>query len=88
MKLKKLIQNLALDKKEHIVVGVVYSALIPILGFLFGEVGAFIGLVIGTSFNVWKEIYNDFIRQRGNAELLDFIATQAPILIAYLSFLL
>ena len=88
MGLKKFIQNLDLDKKEHIVVGVVYSALILILGFLFGEVGAFIGLVIGTSFNVWKEIYNDFIRQRGNAELLDFIATQAAILIAYLSFLL
>ena len=88
MGLKKFIQNLDLDKKEHIVVGVVYSALIPILGFLFGGIGAFIGLAIGTGFNVWKEIYNDFIRQRGNAELLDFVATQAPILIAYLSFLL
>ena len=88
MGLKKFINNLDLDKKEHVLVGVVYSALIPLFGFLFGGIGAFIGLVIGTSFNVWKEIYNDFIRQRGNAELLDFIATQTPILIAYLSFLL
>jgi len=88
MGFKKFIKDLPLDKKEHVLVGVVYSALIPLFGFLFGEVGAFIGLAIGTSFNVWKEIYNDFIRQRGNAELLDFVATQAPILIAYLSFLL
>ena len=69
-------------------VGVVYSALIPLLGLFFGGIGAFLGFLIGTFLNVWKEVYNDYYKGKGNAEYLDFIATQAPILIAYLSFLL
>jgi len=88
MGLKKFIQNLALDKKEHVLVGVVYSALIPLFGFLFGGIGALFGFLLGTFLNLWKEIYNDFYRGKGNAEYLDFIATETAILITYLAFLL
>ena len=88
MNLKKFIQNLGLDKKEHIVVGVVYSALIPILGLFFGGIGAFLGFLIGTFLNTWKEIYNDFYRDRGVAEYYDFIATESAILITFLAYLL
>lgn len=87
LKLQKWIQALALDKKEHNVLGVVYSLPIPILGLLFGGIGALIGFMIGTALNLWKEIYNDFYKEKGNAELLDFVATEIPILISYLSFL-
>lgn len=86
--MKKWIQNLGLDKKEHIIVGVVYSVLILLFGYLFGGIGAFFGFMVGTSLNVWKEIYNDFYKEKGNAEWWDFIATQTPILITYLTFLL
>lgn len=86
LKLKKWIQKLALDKKEHNLLGVVYSLPIPILGFLFGGTGALIGFLIGTSLNLWKEMYNDFYKEKGNAEFWDFVATEVPILITYLSF--
>lgn len=87
MSLKELIHSLPLDKKEHIVVGVVYSALIPILG-LFGSSGAFAGFLIGTFLNLYKEIYHDFIQGKGNEELLDFISTEAPILIVFISYIM
>jgi hypothetical protein len=85
--MKKWIQNLDLDKKEHIIVGVIYSAFIPLFGFLFGGIGAFFGIMLGTFFNVWKEIYNDFYKGKGNAEYLDFIATETPIIITILTFI-
>jgi len=83
MSLKDLIQNLPLDKKEHIVVGVVYSALIPILCLFFGNIGGLVGFLIGTGLNLWKEIWNDKISKRGNAEVLDFIATELPLITTY-----
>ena len=49
--MKNWIQNLPLDKKEHIIVGVIYSAFIPLFAFLFGGIGAFFGFMLGTFFN-------------------------------------
>jgi len=86
--MKNWIQNLPLDKKEHVLVGVIYSALIPILGFLFGGIGALFGFLLGTFLNLWKEIYNDFYKGKGNAEYLDFIATEIPIIITILTFII
>ena len=86
--MKKWIQNLDLDKKEHVIVGVIYSAFIPLFAFLFGGIGALFGFLLGTCFNVWKEIYNDFYKGKGNAEYLDFIATETPIIITILTFIL
>ena len=86
--MKNWIHNLPLDKKEHIIVGVIYSALIPLLAFLFGDIGALFGFLLGTFFNVWKEIYNDFYKGKGNAEYLDFIATEIPITITILTFII
>ena len=88
MSLKEIIKSIPLDKKEHIVVGVVYSSLIPILSLLFGGVGAIIGFGIGTVLNLYKEVYHDFEQEKGNAELLDFIATQTPIIIVTLTYLI
>lgn len=85
--MKKWIQNLPLDKKEHVIVGVIYSAFIPLFAFLFGGIGAFFGFMLGTFFNVWKEIYNDFYKGKGNAEYYDFIATETPIIITILTFI-
>jgi ABC-type dipeptide/oligopeptide/nickel transport system permease component len=86
--MKKWIQSLDLDKKEHVIVGVIYSILIPIFALLFGGIGALIGFMTGTFLNVWKEVYNDFYKGRGKAEYYDFLATQTPILIIYLTYLI
>ena len=100
MSLQTKIQNLPLDKKEHVIVGVAYSILIPLFCLIglfisqFTQVtdftfwGATLGFCIGTYFNLWKELYNDKYKKRGNAELNDFIATQTPILITYITFLI
>ena len=86
--MKNWIQNLPLDKKEHVIVGVIYSVLIPLFALLFGGIGAFLGFLIGTFLNVWKEVYNDYYKGKGNAEYYDFLATQTPILLIYLTYLL
>jgi hypothetical protein len=83
MGLKKLIQDLPLDKKEHIIVGVVYSALIPILFLLFDSIGGSVGFLIGTGLNIYKEVWHDKIQQKGNAEWWDFVATELPLIITY-----
>ena len=85
--MKQWIQNLALDKKEHIIVGVIYSIFIPLFAYFFGGIGAFFGFMLGTSLNVWKEVYNDFYKDKGNAEWWDFLATELPILITILTYL-
>ena len=86
--MKKWIQNLDLDKKEHVIVGVIYSILIPLFGLLFGGIGAFLGFMIGTFLNVWKEVYNDYYKGRGNAEYYDFLATQTPIFLTFITYLI
>ena len=86
--MKKWIQDLDLDKKEHVIVGVIYSILIPLFGLLFGGIGAFLGFLIGTFLNVWKEIYNDHYKGRGNAEYYDFLATELPIFLTFITYLI
>ncbi len=86
--MKKWIQNLDLDKKEHVIVGVIYSILIPLFALLFGGIGAFLGFMIGTFLNVWKEVYNDFYKGKGNAEYYDFLATELPIFLTFITYLI
>lgn len=86
--LAKIIRDIPLDKKEHIIVGVIYSAFIPILGFFLGDLGVLIALTVGTGLNLYKEVYNDLFKEEGNAEFLDFLATQAPIIITTLAYLM
>ena len=85
MSLQKFIQNLPLDKKEHIIVGVVYSALIPLFVLFFGDLGGLIGFLIGTGLNLWKEIWHDKIEQKGNSEWWDFVATEMPLIITFIT---
>jgi hypothetical protein len=80
MSLQKFIQNIPLDKKEHIVLGVIYS-LLMVLGGFFGSYGVYIGFAIGTALNVWKEVWNDWRNGNGTPELMDFLATELPLLI-------
>jgi len=88
MSLQRFIQNLPLDKKEHLVLGIVYSILIPLGGVLFGLFGALVGLAIGTFLNLYKELYHDLYKKKGNAELYDFIATEIPLIITFISYVM
>ena len=86
MSLQKFIQNIPLDKKEHLVLGVIYSSLIP-LGGLFGVYGALIGFAIGTYLVLWKELWYDLHKKKGKAEFLDFVYNEIPLIITLLAYL-
>ena len=94
--IKRWIDNLPQDKKDHIIVGVLYSILIPMLGYAgtflgFPEgaiYGGTVGFLIGTGLNLWKELWHDKHKKKGNAEVMDFIFNEVPILITYIAFIL
>tara|TARA_R110002049_G_scaffold309180_1_gene518121 strand:- start:12666 stop:12932 length:267 start_codon:yes stop_codon:yes gene_type:complete len=87
MSLKDWINSIGLDKKDHLILGVIYSCFIP-LGGLFGFYGALTGFVIGVYLVLWKEIYNDLYKKKGTAEVLDFVFNVAPIVIVFLTYLM
>lgn len=87
MNLQKWLNNVGLDKKHHMILGVGYSALIP-LGALFGFYGALFGFLLGTYLVLWKELWNDWYKKRGNAEFLDFVWNEIPLVITFITYLL
>ena len=89
----KFINSIPKDKKDHIIVGLIYSTMIIVFAFIgsffnFTFIGASLGFAVGTYFNLWKELWHDWKLGKGNPEWLDFIATEIPILITYLAFLI
>lgn len=71
--LKKLINSIALDKKDHVLLGLIIG--FPLI-LLFGNLGGMIALVLVGA----KELVNDSWFDKGNPEWLDFIASAIPIL--------
>ena len=73
MSLQKFIQNIPLDKKEHIILGIIIGfPLVVIFGLLGGLAGI---LLVGA-----KEVVLDWAMKKGNPEWWDFIASAIPIL--------
>ena len=73
MSLQKFIQNIPLDKKEHIILGIIIGfPLVMSLGVLGGVVGI---LLVGA-----KEVVIDWAMKKGNPEWWDFIASAIPII--------
>lgn len=93
--IKQIVDSIADDKKDHLVVGTIYAlSIIPIalISFFIGGfppmiIFSSISAGIGTYFNLWKELYYDWYLGKGNPEFWDFIATQIPILLVYLPIL-
>lgn len=71
--LKKLINSIALDKKDHVLLGLIIG--FPLVLF-FGTIGGLIALALVAA----KEVVNDLWFGKGNPEWLDFIASAIPIL--------
>lgn len=86
-KFKKYLNNLGNDKKDHLIVGVLLSSLIPICGAIFGLYGAIISFALGTWLALYKELYNDYYKKKGNPEVLDFVYTWIPLLITFIAYL-
>ena len=71
--LKKLINSIAFDKKDHVLLGLIIG--FPLI-LLFGNLGGFIALVLVGA----KEVVLDWLFKKGNPEWLDFIASAIPII--------
>ncbi|MFT6125932.1 MAG: hypothetical protein ACJAVA_000374 [Flavobacteriaceae bacterium] len=102
--IKKFIDSLEDDKKDHVILGQIYAFFITPIALIFGvafyffvpievlvwvifSAATFVFLV-GTSFNAWKEVIHDWYYGKGNAEWLDFLATEIPLLTSYLPYMI
>ena len=102
--IKKFIDSIAIDKKDHVVLGQIYASFITPISLIFGAtfylfvptdvlvciifLAATFVFLVGTSFNFWKEIIHDWIKGLGTPEFKDFLATEIPLLTSYLPYLL
>lgn len=92
----KFIDNLPIDKKDHVIVGQLLAALITplaLIGYCIDGlngvyISATIGFLIGTTVNVGKELIYDWLMKKGSPEWLDFISTESPILTSYAPYLI
>ena len=73
MSLQKFIQSIPLDRKDHVLLGIIIG--FPLV-MLFGWVGGLVGIILVGA----KEIIHDWLLKKGNPEWLDFIASAIPII--------
>lgn len=66
---------IAQDKLKHLVVGILFSALIPFIGIY--------SLLICVILSCGKEVY-DYLSKKGTPETLDAVYTIMPTLLTYL----
>ena len=71
--LKKLINSIALDKKDHVLLSLIIG--FPLV-LLFGNIGGLIALALVGA----KEVVLDWLFKKGNPEWWDFIASAIPII--------
>jgi len=71
--IKKLIDSIAIDKKDHVLLGLIIG--FPLV-LLFGNIGGLIALALVGA----KEVVLDWLFKKGNPEWWDFIASAIPII--------
>jgi hypothetical protein len=71
--IKKLIDSIAIDKKDHVLLGLIIG--FPLVLF-FGNIGGLIALALVGD----KEVLYDKLFKKGNPESWDFIASAIPII--------
>ena len=70
--IKKFIDSIKLDKKDHVLLGIIIG--FPLV-LLFGLWGGISGIILVLA----KEIVHDGWLKKGNPEKLDFISSAIPI---------
>lgn len=79
MSLQKYIQSIALDKKEHFVLGIIINFPLAFVGFIIGaglgnaRLGVNIGLLIAIIFHAFIEVWQ-LVTKKGKFEIKDFLA--------------
>ena len=83
--IKRIIDNIALDKKDHVLLGMFIGYPLMILGFVIDQIlnvdfmlvsGGIIAIILVGL----KELIHDWYQDKGNPELADFLYSAVPIL--------
>ena len=76
---KRFIDSIAIDKKDHIILGLITG--FPLI-LLFGNIGGLVAILLVAL----KELLHDKLQKKGNPELLDFIASAVPIIMLLVTY--
>tara|TARA_R110001632_G_scaffold137804_2_gene253423 strand:+ start:14772 stop:15050 length:279 start_codon:yes stop_codon:yes gene_type:complete len=86
----KILALIPKDKKNHFISASVVYYLLHVLGLLFFDLitAKIIATVLVVGYAICKEIYKDWIRKKGKAEVLDALASSVTPIFDWLIFLI
>ena len=91
--IKKIIDSIAQDKKDHVLLGMFIGYPLMILGFVIDQIfnvdfmlvsGGIIAIILVGL----KELIHDWYQDKGNPELADFLYSAVPILFPLTTYLI
>ena len=91
--IKKTIDSIAQDKKDHVLLGMFIGYPLMILGFVIDQIfnldfmlvsGGIIAIILVGL----KELIHDWYQDKGNPELADFLYSAVPILFPLTTYLI
>ncbi len=91
--IKRIIDNIASDKKDHVLLGMFIGYPLMILGFVIDQIfnvdfmlvsGGIIAIILVGL----KELIHDWYQDKGNPELADFLYSAVPILFPLTTYLI
>jgi len=91
--IKKIIDSIAQDKKDHVLLGMFIGYPLMILGYVVDQIfnvdfmlvsGAIAGIILVGL----KELIHDWYLSNGKPELADFLYSALPILFSLLTYLI
>jgi hypothetical protein len=91
--IKKIIKNIAKDKKDHVLLGMFIGYPLMIFGYIIDILAGLnfaiiLGGVLGVVLVGLKEIVYDWLMDLGTPEWWDFIASAIPIVFPMITYLL
>ena len=91
--IKKIIDSIAQDKKDHVLLGMFIGYPLMILGFVIDQIlnidfMLVLGAIAGIILVGLKELIHDWYLGKGNPELADFLYSALPILFSLLTHLI
>lgn len=89
--LKEIINNIAQDKKDHVLLGMFIGYPLISLGFIIDQIfsvnfALVFGGVIAIILVGLKELIHDWYQDKGNPELADFLYSAFPILFPLMTY--
>tara|TARA_R110002050_G_scaffold13772_1_gene44058 strand:+ start:314 stop:598 length:285 start_codon:yes stop_codon:yes gene_type:complete len=91
--IKKTIDNIADDKKDHVLLGMFIGYPLQLIGLILDiTLGLstlfYLGSFIGIALVLAKEVIHDWYLKKGNPEWWDFIASAIPIVFPIIIYIL